>query len=618
LSSYPSRDLGSHELWRRSLERSLHRRAIAPAARRQAARRKHSALAVTAAMMAAPTAPFAVAANGSGSESDVPAQGTNPSAGADAQANVLLQRGSTGPAVARLQARLGVAQDSVFGPATEAAVRAFQAAQGLTVDGVVGPATWAALFGGAGTSGVAGDGSATATERAEAELAVQRLDGDDSEPVVAFQANLSDVEEAAKEEGARKIEEPAAPAPDRSGSHEHRGDTKRKASGEDQPAENRGSGGGETRPVNDEGSGQTAACGGSLVNPLRRGTVTSPFGPRGGRLHAGLDIAAPSGTPIRAAQCGVVTFAGWQGGYGNIVCIRHTSTFVTCYAHMSRFSASVGDRVEAGDVIGYVGCTGSCTGPHVHFETRVNGRARDPRQFLGGGRMPGRASARPAVQRRPSSRPAARTRPASRTRPAPAPVPATGGGTSQASTTIQPPEEQWVAEQQAATAQPAQPVATTQPAQPVATAQPQPTATAEVPVGGPETAPAQPEVAEVPVDDGSSAPDPVQGDGSTEVSGGTVGAAEAGQVETGTADAGGASGSAGAAESGSAGGGASGNAGSTAGSSVGATSAQGTPTASGTGASGGAPAGGSTPAQTPPTGASDSAAPAEAAATGTP
>ena len=116
------------------------------------------------------------------------------------------------------------------------------------------------------------------------------------------------------------------------------------------------------------------------------GTETSPYGPRGGRNHDGVDIAAPMGTAIRAAACGTVSLAGQQSGYGNMVCITHTSQLSTCYAHMSRFAVSDGQQVSQGQVIGYVGCTGSCTGPHVHFETRVNGQAVDPSGYLSGAR----------------------------------------------------------------------------------------------------------------------------------------------------------------------------------------------------------------------------------------
>ena len=126
------------------------------------------------------------------------------------------------------------------------------------------------------------------------------------------------------------------------------------------------------------------------------GTQSSPFGPRGGRNHDGVDLAAPTGTPVRAAACGTVSVAGQQSGYGNIICITHTSQFSTCYAHLSRFATSQGAQVRQGQVIGYVGCTGNCTGPHLHFETRVGGQPQNPSTYLSGGRIPGRPTARSA------------------------------------------------------------------------------------------------------------------------------------------------------------------------------------------------------------------------------
>jgi Meckel syndrome type 1 protein len=134
------------------------------------------------------------------------------------------------------------------------------------------------------------------------------------------------------------------------------------------------------------------ACGSSTISSPVNGTVTSGFGPRGGRNHDGLDIAAPTGTPVRAAACGTVSLAGQQSGYGNIVCVTHTSQFSTCYAHLSRFGVSNGARVQQGQVIGYVGCTGSCTGPHLHFETRVGGEPQNPTTYLGGASIPGKSS----------------------------------------------------------------------------------------------------------------------------------------------------------------------------------------------------------------------------------
>lgn len=127
------------------------------------------------------------------------------------------------------------------------------------------------------------------------------------------------------------------------------------------------------------GDGRVSASG--LIWPVR-GKVTSEYGPRWGRMHAGIDIAAPSGTPIRAAKAGTVVFSGVMNGYGNVVIIDHGGGFATLYAHQSRRAAADGARVDQGEVIGYVGSTGHSTGPHLHFETRVDGSPRNPRRYL--------------------------------------------------------------------------------------------------------------------------------------------------------------------------------------------------------------------------------------------
>lgn len=120
---------------------------------------------------------------------------------------------------------------------------------------------------------------------------------------------------------------------------------------------------------------------GQLGNPVN-GTFTSPFGQRWGRLHAGVDIAAPTGTPIYAADTGTVRYAGWMSGYGNYTCIQHTSSMSTCYAHQSRIGVRVGQSVTQGDVIGAVGNTGNSYGAHLHFEVRINGNPVDPMGYL--------------------------------------------------------------------------------------------------------------------------------------------------------------------------------------------------------------------------------------------
>jgi murein DD-endopeptidase MepM/ murein hydrolase activator NlpD len=134
-----------------------------------------------------------------------------------------------------------------------------------------------------------------------------------------------------------------------------------------------GAGNGAAGPIR-QGSGQ-------LIWPVN-GTFTSPYGMRWGRLHAGIDIAAPEGTPIRAADSGSVILAGWMGGYGNYTCIQHNSSLSTCYGHQSRLGTSSGASVSQGQVIGYVGNTGNSFGAHLHFETRVNGSPVDPMGYL--------------------------------------------------------------------------------------------------------------------------------------------------------------------------------------------------------------------------------------------
>lgn len=112
------------------------------------------------------------------------------------------------------------------------------------------------------------------------------------------------------------------------------------------------------------------------------GVVSSPFGPRWGRMHEGLDIAAPAGRPIRAAKAGTVITAGPESGYGNLVVIDHGNGETTRYGHMSAFDVKKGDAVTIGQVVGRVGSTGHSTGNHLHFEIRINGVAMDPRPYL--------------------------------------------------------------------------------------------------------------------------------------------------------------------------------------------------------------------------------------------
>jgi len=121
--------------------------------------------------------------------------------------------------------------------------------------------------------------------------------------------------------------------------------------------------------------------GGGYVWPVN-GPVVSPFGQRWGRLHAGVDIAVPAGTPIRAAASGSVAMAGWMGGYGQYTCVQHGGGVATCYAHQSSIGVGTGASVKQGQVIGSVGCTGHCFGDHLHFEVRINGSPVDPMGYL--------------------------------------------------------------------------------------------------------------------------------------------------------------------------------------------------------------------------------------------
>jgi peptidoglycan DL-endopeptidase CwlO len=138
---------------------------------------------------------------------------------------------------------------------------------------------------------------------------------------------------------------------------------------------------------------QSAQSAGSQVaGPVRQGSgafiwpvngpVVSGFGMRWGRLHAGVDIAVPAGTPIHAADSGRVVLLGWTGGYGNYTCIDHGNAVSTCYAHQSGYATSMGASVSQGQVIGSVGCTGHCFGDHLHFEVRINGAPVDPMGYL--------------------------------------------------------------------------------------------------------------------------------------------------------------------------------------------------------------------------------------------
>lgn len=118
----------------------------------------------------------------------------------------------------------------------------------------------------------------------------------------------------------------------------------------------------------------------ALIKPIS-GIITTRFGSRG-YGHRGLDVAAPSGTPIKAAAAGTITTAGWNNSYGYMLIVSHGNGVQTVYAHCSQLIATNGQSVAQGQVIGKVGSTGNSTGPHLHFEIRVNGVLQDPQNYI--------------------------------------------------------------------------------------------------------------------------------------------------------------------------------------------------------------------------------------------
>lgn len=131
-------------------------------------------------------------------------------------------------------------------------------------------------------------------------------------------------------------------------------------------------------------SGGKASLGISLIRPVS-GTITSRFGVSSNirrSSHTGLDIAAPTGTPVKAAASGTVTFSGWKGSYGNMLVISHGNGVQTYYGHCSKLYAKNGKTVSQGDVVASVGSTGNSTGPHLHLEIRVNGTAYNPQNYI--------------------------------------------------------------------------------------------------------------------------------------------------------------------------------------------------------------------------------------------
>ncbi|HEX5541255.1 MAG TPA: M23 family metallopeptidase [Micromonospora sp.] len=118
------------------------------------------------------------------------------------------------------------------------------------------------------------------------------------------------------------------------------------------------------------------------VLPLKDYTFTSPYGVRWGELHAGIDLAAPEGAPYHAIHAGTVTKAGWYGGYGYCVIVRHSDGTESIYGHSAKLLVEEGQEVEAGEVLGLVGNTGHAYGPQLHLEVHVKGEPKDPVPWL--------------------------------------------------------------------------------------------------------------------------------------------------------------------------------------------------------------------------------------------
>jgi murein DD-endopeptidase MepM/ murein hydrolase activator NlpD len=132
-------------------------------------------------------------------------------------------------------------------------------------------------------------------------------------------------------------------------------------------------------PVVQAPTGEPSAAG--FIWPVH-GVLTSGYGWRWGRMHEGIDLAVPVGTPVVAAAAGTVIVAGWFGGYGNLVVVDHGNGFSTAYGHNTSVTVGVGQFVAQGQLVSYSGSTGHSTGPHVHFEVRVNGSPVDPLGYL--------------------------------------------------------------------------------------------------------------------------------------------------------------------------------------------------------------------------------------------
>jgi Meckel syndrome type 1 protein len=367
LDPYPRfrRDLGSAVLWEKSLHRSRARRERARQARRNAPRQKGVTLAAGAAILATPV--LAPIASASSARPGVTKTEISQRAAVSGESTALLSYGDTGDAVAAVQHELGVVEDGIFGPITEDAVKSWQRGQGLAATGVVDARTWAGLF--QAKVLFYDDSSSSSSSSPTSSSSSGSSSSGSSQPVSYGGPDSSTAPDtAAPSDGS------SAPASPPEGSSE--------------PVS--------TTPVSTGGDG--CSTDGHIVTPVSGGTITSHYGEdRGDHIHSGTDIAVPTGTTVRAADCGTVSVSGTESGYGQMVCVRHAGDTTTCYAHLSERDVSVNEYVRAGQKIGEVGCTGNCTGPHVHFEVRKGGTAVNPDPYLeGADTVSGQAASMPA------------------------------------------------------------------------------------------------------------------------------------------------------------------------------------------------------------------------------
>jgi murein DD-endopeptidase MepM/ murein hydrolase activator NlpD len=238
--------------------------------------------------------------------------------------------------------------DGLKGPRTTSAIKRFQRRVGLTPDGIPGPRTRRALgpYGGH----LLGSRPLTRSARGWDVAALQFLLAWHGFPSAAIDGHLG----ARTERALRRFQHWAGLIAD-------------------------GVAGGQTIAALQQ---PPARCPTALAWPVT-GPVTAPFGPRGNRFHAGIDIAANLGSPVAAAAPGRVVFAGRaRGGWGKLVVVEHTRRVRTLYAHLESVGATFQQSVGTGTPLGTVGATGHATGPHLHFEVRLGGAAVDPRGCL--------------------------------------------------------------------------------------------------------------------------------------------------------------------------------------------------------------------------------------------